>query len=759
MAYDIIPFYEGLPAVIDDVNTSLVAMNSTMLSGMMNASFGGIHNTYQDIIDDQDKTNKDFDEGVEAIEKIYKSVKKVAKAFAESKILAKGFSSAISYSENLMSMQDNISAMNDGGQSDTELRDKIYGASMRSRTDIGSTIGTVAGLSSGGFSNDEAVQYTENLNKMFATAGVSDEAQAGATSTLVAALSDGAVSGEELNSVLSITPEIVAEMAENMGVTTEQMVSMAEQGQLSADIMKNSMLGATESINAEFSNTRANWSDTMTNIGNMATVAFEPLGNKINEILNSPSFGTFMTNLGEGMGFFANILAGVLDAVSAVGGFMADHWGVVQPILTVIIGLLGYILIATVGVTKVHKMAETATKAWGAATEALSGIVKALNAVWISCPIVLIILAVIAAFYVVIGLINKFAGTSLSATGIIVGAFSVVWAFIKNLVLTIADLFMGLWERIKVIASNIQNAFMFAVNKIKSFFYNMAYVVFSLITKIAEGLNKLPFVSIDVEGLQSKADDYKAKSEAANEAAELNKNSIVTDFKYEKKYDTFQEGWVSEAWDSGYSVGENFADSMSMSDISSGIGDFGMSTGDVDYSNMFEGTGLTENTVNGINRSAEETVTNTENIATYSQSMGTNVENIVTNSQNMGTNAENIVTSSQNMGTNVENIVTSSQNMGTNIENINNSTISLEDSESELVSIGRSILGIMQENMEKERSNNNSSVVIDMRYMSNNVKSQADADNLIERLKSEISAGLNGKTDGAGGSVFAMSIS
>ncbi len=69
MAYDIIPVYEGLPAVIDDVNTSLVAMNSTMLNGMMNASFGGIHNTYQDIIDDQEKVNENADSFLYDVEK------------------------------------------------------------------------------------------------------------------------------------------------------------------------------------------------------------------------------------------------------------------------------------------------------------------------------------------------------------------------------------------------------------------------------------------------------------------------------------------------------------------------------------------------------------------------------------------------------------------------------------------------------------------------------------------------------------------
>lgn len=727
MGYDIIPVYEGLPDVIDDVNTSLVTMNSTMLNGMMDASFGGIHNTYQDIIDDQDDFKKKTDEGVEAIGKVYKGIKNVAKAFIETKALAKGFSSAVNYSENLMSMQDSISDINDGGQSDTELRDKIYGASMRSRIDMGSTINTVEGLSSAGFSNDEAIQYTENLNKMFATAGVSDEAQAGATSALVESLSDGVVSGEELNSILNTTPEIVAGMAENIGMSIEQMISMAEQGQLSADIMKNSMLGATDSINAEFSNTRANWSDIMTNVGNMATVAFEPVGNKINEIINSPSFGTFMSNLGESMSFFANVLGSVIDIVGSVGGFVADNWSWIQPILITIIGLLGYIMIATLGVTKVQEIAKTATDAWNKASSVL-------NAVWATCPIVLIILAIIAVFYVIIGLINHLTGSSISATGLITGAIMTAVAVIWNAFLALADIILGiigaLINPFISIANFIGNVFTNPISSIIYLFRDMAVNVLSVIKTIASAIDKVFGTNM--------AGTVDGWIDGVNTLADKAVEKFAPDENYEVKYEKFDLSTESlgfermdygDSFDTGYEFGEGLTD-FSMPDIGSGLGDFGMSTGDVDYSNMFEGTGLTENTVNGINRSAEETGTNTYDINNNTMETGVNTENIAANTQNLGTNAESI----------------------------SGYTMSLESSNNELVNIGRSILGIMQENMEKEKSNNNSSVVIDMRYMSNNVKSQADADNLIERLKSEISAGLNGKTEGAGGSVFAGAV-
>ena len=115
----------------------------------------------------------------------------------------------LSYSDDMLNMQSGISYMNDGSQSDAELQDKIYGASMRSRTDIGSVTETAGDLSSIGFSNDEAIQFTENLNKLFAIAGTGQEAQTSATNEMVSALEKVVVNSEELSSILSTEWQVI----------------------------------------------------------------------------------------------------------------------------------------------------------------------------------------------------------------------------------------------------------------------------------------------------------------------------------------------------------------------------------------------------------------------------------------------------------------------------------------------------------------------------------------------------------------------
>ncbi len=158
-----------------------------------------ITNQYENLNAEQNQFNTLIEEGEKKSEGLFDKIKDVA----DKLINLPSIEDVLNYSDDMLNMQTEISYMNDGGQSDTELRNKIYGASMRSRTDISDVTETVGNLSSIGFSNDEAVQFTENLNKIFAIAGTGQEEQTSAINEMVSALEDGVVSSEEFSSMLS----------------------------------------------------------------------------------------------------------------------------------------------------------------------------------------------------------------------------------------------------------------------------------------------------------------------------------------------------------------------------------------------------------------------------------------------------------------------------------------------------------------------------------------------------------------------------
>lgn len=676
-----------------------------------------ISNSYQEINQQQIEFNNYVEDGEKKTDGLLSKVKKVASSLINIPSLGEIVGKAVNYSDNIVNMQGNIAAMNDGGQSDSELQNKIYGASMRSRSDIGSVMETSGELSSMGFSNDEAIQYTENLNKLFAIAGTGQEEQTSATTEMIDTLADGVVSGEELKSLLSATPEVISAMAGNMNVSVDEMTRLAEQGQLTSDVLKNSMIGATDSINAEFGNVKTTWSDTMTNVGNMATIAFEPVGNEISNIINSESFVNAINGIGQGMANIAPVLGFILEGISKLGGFIVDNFGVIAPILAFIIGLYALWKIQLLEVGIAQTILNTVI-------DAGKTISKVFSAVWATNPIVIVIMAIIAGLYLLVAVINKVCGTSLSATGMIAGAFMTVVAVIWNLFLALADFILGIigylvnpWISF---ANFFANLFNDPVSSVIYLFRDLAVNVLNVIKTIASAIDKI-FGSNLAGNVDGWIDNVNG---LADKAAEKFGNG-----KYEQKFEQFnltteslglERMGYKDSYNAGYDFGEGLTD-FSMPDMGSGLE--GLGTGGADYSKMFEGTGVTEGNMGAINTSALNTQLNTSDISSNTQNLGINTGEITGNTQKLGTNTESI----------------------------GDNTLGTYSNTDELVDISKSILSIMQQNMEKESKKENSpSIVVDMRNMNNNISSEVDADDLIKKITSSIVSSSNSSADGSG---------
>lgn len=169
-------------------------------------------------------------------------------------------------------------------------------------------------------------------------------------------------------------------------------------------------------------------------------------------MLNSPGGAVFIENFKSGIADAADFANGLLNAMINLYNFMSSSWPLLEPIILGIVTALGLYKLALMaiaiwtGVSTAAEIIATSIKAayTGATLAQTNATVAAAAAQWglntaiLASPITWIILgiiALIAIFYLVIAAINKFAGTSISATGVIAGAFTAVGAFISNLFL------------------------------------------------------------------------------------------------------------------------------------------------------------------------------------------------------------------------------------------------------------------------------------------------------------------------------------
>lgn len=569
--------------------------------------------------------------------------------------LIAGAKKAVELSDSVTQTNARLSMTVDDGGSVKELQDKIFASAQRSRADYLTVSDTVAklGLRAGDIfkNNDETVQFAENLNKEFAISGASQEEMASASLQLTQALGSGVLRGEEFNAVFEAAPNIMQTVADYMNVPRGQLKNMSAEGQITSDIVKNAMLSATDSINQQFKQMPLTFSQVWTGFKNIALKAFDPIMLKLSEIANSEKFQAFSQSAGQALGTVGNIVSGVLDMISSIGGFIYDNWSMIGPvvwgILTPMLLYQGAIMAISIweGVVAGTKLvlalasyahaAATGTEASAAA--AATAAQWGLNTALLACPITWIIVAIIALIaiiYAVVALINKLAGTSISATGVIAGAFSTVGAVIGNIFLAILQSGFAVVESLQNGWAAFANFFGNILNDpVSSIIYlvrDMADIVLNIIEHLAGaidtvfGSNLAGAVSGWRDGLSSTADSLAQKygnGSYVEVAQKLDINEELS--KIGINLDTFRFNYT-DSYNAGYNWGSNLESEMS--NMFSGFeipnpDDYNNSLGD--YSNSAMGS---NDNLDDISNYGKETAENTDKTANSLSSIADNMD-------------------------------------------------------------------------------------------------------------------------------------
>ena len=509
----------------------------------------------------------------------------------------------------LMNMSDELTLttarldmMNDKVQTTPELLNMVYQSAQNARgslTDMADVVARFGNNAKDAFSSSrEVVDFANLVQKQMTIAGAGTQEASNAMLQLSQALGSGVLRGDELNSIFEQAPNLIQSVATYMDVPIGKIREMAQEGKLSAAIVKNAIFADADNINAKFEQMPMTWGQIWTMMSNAATMKLQPLLEKINSIANSPQFQAFAANAVNAVGLIANALMGLIDLGGQIADFFVQNWSVIEPIVLGIVGALviynSVLAIGAViqGIIAVATAAHAAlTGAWSLATFAATAAQSGLNAALLACPLTWIIGLVIALIAIIFAVANSIAKTSSVANsgfGVITGGINVVMQFFKNLGLLVADIALGITNAILALASNMGIAFHNAIAGIQSWFYDLLSTALSVVAGIAEALNKLPFVDFDFSGISNAASDYAAKSKAAAESKQEYQDVGQAFDEGMSTFDVFQDGWSDKAFKAGAKWGDGVSDK-----VSSTIDGFMKSNGGVDTSNMFNGGGYT----------------------------------------------------------------------------------------------------------------------------------------------------------------------
>jgi hypothetical protein len=340
---------------------------------------------------------------------------------------------------------------------------------------------------------------------------------------------------------------------------------------------------------AQFDNLQSNFKTALSQAGNGALEILAPVITRINNTFSNGGFQSFFNNISIGLSTIVSIGLDVADVLTWIGNVVSDNWSIISPIVwgvvtaiaayNIAVGILNItsaiskgIQLASAIATAIHTKTTLAkANADAAATASQWG----LNAALLACPITWIIIGIIALIviiYAAVGAINHFAGTSWSATGIIIGAFAVLGAFIWNTVVGVINaVIQFLWTRFVEpwigIIEWVLNVFNGGFNSFGDAVANLIGQIISWFLSLGKVVTKIidAIFGTDWTGGLSSIQDSVLSWGKNEKAITLERNAPTINSRIE----------YGQAWDSGYNFGENIASKFSMNNL---LGDIDKAT-------------------------------------------------------------------------------------------------------------------------------------------------------------------------------------
>lgn len=513
------------------------------------------------------------------------------------------------------------------------LQQMIAQSAMNTRSSYESTADSAmsmfASLKTFGYNQAQSIRLAEILNKQLGAAGVKGAAAESVMYNLNQSMASGAIRWEDWRIISTNASGMVANMAAAAGKTSAEFNKMVQDGKVSALDFARYLAMTGEEIDKVYDEMPDTFADWMTHLKTFFTGEFlkeNGLNEKLNSIFASDAFKSGLVGAKTAITAFLDWISAqvdkVMDAMAAPGAqamvntfavlgnviawaiglavsfgtTIVKNWSIIEPIVWGLVAawaMYNSVLTAVAikqGITNMlgiisqvqaYRQAQAmialagVTGSYAAATDLATVAQAGLNTVMLANPItwvILSVLALIAVFYAVIAVINKMAGTTYSATGMIVGVIFAAGATIANFVIGILNvLIQAVWT---IFAQPFVSAIEWVINAANGGFNSFGGAVANLVGQIIGWflqLGKVVTKIIDAifgtnwtAGLESLRSTVIAWGKS-DKAITLTKKEMPAIARVN-----------TGAWyDKGYGIGANFANNVSGM-FSAGKSDFGM---------------------------------------------------------------------------------------------------------------------------------------------------------------------------------------
>jgi tape measure domain-containing protein len=233
-------------------------------------------------------------------------------------------------------LQNKLQNVSDSERQVTELTNELFNVANKTRTPVQETAQAFTrfdmALKNLGKSQQDSLRLTETVNKMLVVSGATSTEAGSALLQLSQAFNKGKLDGDEFRSVMELMPNAADAIAKRLGVTRGELLKLAPQGKITAQVMVDAFNDAAKGIDEKFGKTVPTLSQAMTVLKNNATQTFGEINKQL----------------------------GITSGISKVIIFLAEN----MKALAVAAAIAGAALLVAFGPTLVAAISSAASAVW-----------------------------------------------------------------------------------------------------------------------------------------------------------------------------------------------------------------------------------------------------------------------------------------------------------------------------------------------------------------------------------------------------------
>jgi tape measure domain-containing protein len=173
-----------------------------------------------------------------------------------------------------VTLQNKLKVVTDTEDQLAAVTTRLFEISNKTRAPIEDTVTAFSrfdlALKPLGKSQEEVLRMTETINKALTLSGATTSEAGSGLLQLSQAFNKGKLDGDEFRSVMELMPAVADAIAKQLKVTRGELLNLAPQGKITADVMSKALASAADTIDAKFAKTMPTIGQSFTILKNKA---------------------------------------------------------------------------------------------------------------------------------------------------------------------------------------------------------------------------------------------------------------------------------------------------------------------------------------------------------------------------------------------------------------------------------------------------------------------------------------------------------